>query len=299
MCRDVALASPVLASELLRRAEALTSINTTDYGSFWQRCLAEAESIKGIAETWVEETRLADVGLLDIGKRPASAHRSSEDAAHLGDMLVGIVSALYGQLYVIGNKKLPGSIHDVRYHEGDDGQELGTGSTELNWHVEDGTHSVRPDWVILYCLRGDPRIVTRVARLVDFDLSMMELEAALTEPVTLSLDTSFNTSKRAAKQVRTLTVEAGRLQLILDPAFTECSSDAARRVVRSIVAQCESHMLEFTLREGQLLIFNNRRTAHWRGAFDPQGGSSRWLKRGLVTEHADECAWIAPGVVAL
>lgn len=147
------------------------------YGAYWDRCRDLAAGRAGAPlRQWLEPVRAYGLGLLS-GVRldeplPATPHeRGAAPSLPVADAVIGAVAASLGVLFTIDGKADPRHVHDVHYIPEDAPTQLGTGCSRLEWHVEDGCHPTRPDWVILLCLRGGPDVVTSVARCEDMRFS--------------------------------------------------------------------------------------------------------------------------------
>ncbi|MFF5262415.1 TauD/TfdA family dioxygenase [Actinomadura viridis] len=273
------------------------------YGAYWDRCRAIASGRAGAPlRRWLEPVRAYGLGLLS-GVRldeplPATPHeRGAGPSLPVADTVIGAVAASLGVLFTIDGKADPRHVHDVYFIPEDAATQLGTGCSRLEWHVEDGCHPTRPDWVILLCLRGGPDVVTSVARCADMRFSRQERELLEGTPVRLRLDDSFQGAGDQEFGVPTLSTTRQGLEIIYDPAYTvrDAMTD---RIVSLVSREAAEVRHDVVLRAGDVLVFNNRRAIHARTGFDPsQGSGDRWVKRALVLADPARARWRSPGVV--
>jgi L-asparagine oxygenase len=276
------------------------------YDRYASSCLLLAESASFAPITnWLEETKEYGLGLLsglklDSPIPPTPRVRDAYHALPVADGLIGGVASTLGNLYTIAGKANPKHIHDVYFIPEDAQTQLGTGCSYLQWHVEDGCHATRPDWVILLCLRGGPDVVTSVARCNDMTFSSEERTLLGEMPIYLRLDDSFTYSGEQRVETTILTETRQGLEIVYDPAYTEISTESIKRALSVLEREAEHVKHDVTMRVGDLLVFNNRRVIHSRSSFDPSGSSrDRWIKRALVLTNSEHAQWVSPGIVGL
>lgn len=289
---------------------AITAVADGAFEQFQSQCSAQATllsaQVDGVA-SWVERVRDFGVGVISGVEPPPNLPPTphTHDEAPLlpmAEAAVGVVGALFGQLYVFADKLRAGHIHDVYFVEGDANTQLGSGNSHLKWHVEDGCHPARPDWVILYCLRGGRGVTTYFARADDLRFDDQAERQVRTVDVPLYLDESFAAASDLREPIYSGPIifeEDGVRAVIFDPAFSDLSTPHVAEVVRSVSEMADRVKMEWTLASGELLVFNNRRLVHARSSFDANGeDADRWIKRALVTTHPSDCNWLSPGVAA-
>jgi L-asparagine oxygenase len=255
---------------------------------------------------WRDKTRLKKIGLLrnlpiDTPLQPTPfIRRERTDPTMLADVIIGMIASLFGSLYTIEGKLESRLIHDIFPICGDEFTQLGTSSlVELDWHVEEAFHPSRPSWLLLLCLRGDPGVRTRVARVMDFRFSDQQLRLLRCSNCTLRVDETYSSQGSDAEfVVPLLSGDPRDPQIILDPAYTVFKSDSEVAAVELVKRAAEKTHTALNLSAGDCLVFDNRRTIHARTAFMPHlDGTDRWLKRAYALDEQDVDIQIRNGVL--
>jgi len=171
------------------------------------------------------------------------------------------------------------NVRPTRLHAG---QQLGGGSVDLTWHVEDAHTLNAPDHFILFCLRGDESVVTFLHALVIETLAP-KIRALLTESA-YDVYPDENFLHRAPKRTSILSLRPdGKWALQYDPAFTKCATEEHAAALAALTAHFASNAEGIVLRSGDLLVVDNRLTVHARSAFQPTfDDADRWLQKVYV-----------------
>lgn len=238
--------------------------------------------------SWYLDVRDEEWGLirgLPVRKEAPPTPRLRDEASRcmdVEDLICGVVLKCFGELLQYAGKVDPSLIQNVFYVPGHEDLQLGSGVQKLEWHVEDGFHAFRPDWVGLLCVRGDRGTRTYLAR--SQDLPDDEIRADMLETrFRLRVDDSFSSPYRDKTiQSCTLIAQASGYDIVFDPDFTLVGSETERQKLDSFSRAFDEISKEVTLKAGDMLVFNNRRVVHGRSPYLPKtAGKDRWLKRGL------------------
>ncbi len=162
--------------------------------------------------------------------------------------------------------------------------------TELDLHTENAFHAVLPDYLALLCLRQDPaaEAVTYIASVEPIldRLSHEERAFFLSEP--------YNFLSDYGPREKNQRIDIGRHQSVLygdpdapflrfDPQFMLAASDRAQRLLDKLRGIAWDVAEPIRLARGDLLIIDNRRTAHARSPFSARfDGSDRWMQRAFA-----------------
>lgn len=159
--------------------------------------------------------------------------------------------------------------------------------TELDLHTENAFHPVQPDFLALLCLRQDPlaeavTYISSVNRVVDH-LTEEEIEFLREEPYNFLSDYSSTDKNRREDLGRWLPVLYGdpeRPFFRFDPQFMVARNNEAQRLLERLREIAWEVVRPVRLRAGDLLIIDNRKTAHARSPFTARfDGSDRWIQR--------------------
>ena len=127
-----------------------------------------------------------------LGPTPIVRGLPSCKAALKVRKMMTIILSRMGFIYGFNNKKFFDFIDDVFPLETDKHEQLGTNKDFLEWHVEDGFHEAKADWVALCCLRQDPDAYTYLFHAKDIDLDSQHMAALKREEFVIEVDKTFN-----------------------------------------------------------------------------------------------------------
>ncbi len=162
--------------------------------------------------------------------------------------------------------------------------------TELELHTENAFHAVLPDYLALLCLRQDPAAeaityIASVQRILEH-LSHEEQAFFLREPYNFLCDYGPRGKNQRIDIGRHQTVLYGDPDcpfLRLDPQFMLAASEPARARLEQLRAVAWQVAEPLRLRQGDLLLIDNRRTAHARSVFSANfDGRDRWMQRAFA-----------------
>jgi L-asparagine oxygenase len=198
-----------------------------------------------------------------------------------------IIGAGLGFHFKFSGKRSPGLLDDVYAVQGHTKKQLGTNSEFLDWHVEDGFHDARPDYLSLLCIRHDSAVRTLLLDptgiILDDDVKR---QLSLREYV-LAVDPTFDPDRSGIPESKIVSVlGAGNdPQFTFDPSYTTALTQAGERALKELEYVAKSSHVSVNLTAGDLLLLDNRRVAHARTAYSPRfDGTDRWLTRALVRE---------------
>lgn len=224
---------------------------------------------------------------LDHPLPPTPREKESAGAAlEVSSKLITAISSLLGFIYTFDHKVHLNYIDDIYPIEGDKAIQVSSNSMLLDWHVEDGVHPLKADFVALLCLRGDQNAHTLIAPVKMLEIPE-EFESILREErFRIRTDSTF-VQGAAPSSLRTAVLSGPRNdpEIVFDPPFMECVDHEAQVAFDHLHAAIQKHHISICLRSGDLLLFDNRRVAHARSPYDPRyNGRDRWLKRSLILE---------------
>lgn len=159
--------------------------------------------------------------------------------------------------------------------------------TELDLHTENAFHAVQPDYLVLLCLRQDPdrQAVTFISSIDSI------IERLPSSDIHYFFHEPYNFLSDYCQREKNCRIDINKRQTVLygdiaspyfrfDPYFMVASSHQAESklaMLRDIAWEAAEPL---TLRQGDLLIIDNRKTAHARSAFDARfDGTDRWIQR--------------------
>lgn len=278
-----------------------------NYSDFCIGCRKAADQLPDSIITWRNDvlTKKAGVlGNLPIDEKLPDTPTTRGILDHtplFADSVIGTISVLFGTLYTFEGKTTNRHIHNIYPIFGDEYTQLGSSKVALEWHVEDGFHPERPDWVGLFCLRGDTKAETRIARAKDLMLQVDYVEEARNHIFKLRIDDSFNTETHST-YIPTYIISGAKddPEIVFDPAYTLVEDDKDVLILNAVSKSADEVQCSVTLSSGELLFFDNRRVIHGRTSYNPKmDGQDRWLKRVLITSKAQLIGKLNNGTIPL
>jgi L-asparagine oxygenase len=171
-------------------------------------------------------------------------------------------------------------------------QQISTSSkVELGLHTETAFHPYKPDYVILLCLRGDPKAITTYASLPDIlkHVSTASKHMLMEKMFTTGIDLSFRTNGEEDREIPISIISKGangRLSFTYDVTVIKGESWIAKELLEEVQWAIEQCTQEIALKTGDLLVIDNRNTIHGRKPFQARyDGTDRWVQRVLVRKE--------------
>jgi len=226
----------------------------------------------------------------DMGESPqdeSAFHAKDRDPATEAALLA--FSAVAGEVFSFARQHGGTLIQNVTPVKGHEYDATGTGSRSLlDWHSEDPFDDAHPQFVALFCVRGDERVQTALAPVDRIPLSDDE-DAVLRQPRYMhGIDKASGGTGRPEDGVQgpALYGDDNRfVRIDMDCAAAVPGDEAAASALKSFHDGADKAGLYVTLAEGDLLMFDNRRVMHARTSFEPRyDGTDRWLQRTIITD---------------
>jgi len=157
---------------------------------------------------------------------------------------------------------------------------------ELELHTEQAFSPVRPDWVILACLRGDPKAATYLFTATQLcqQLTAEEQDELRQPKWTTTIDESFKPFVPNPDEVRgpmaILSGPSSDPSIVFDQDLTRGLDARAEALRKKVVDLYLAHRTAYVLRPGDIVIVDNRRAVHGRSTFQPRfDGGDRFVAR--------------------
>ena len=164
--------------------------------------------------------------------------------------------------------------------------------TDLELHTEIAFHPLRPEFLLLMCVREGVDAATYIADLYDVfsDVNESHIDA-LTRPIfRFRAPESFMDLVREDGETVQAIISRSRLRsglcLNLNPGVVHATEEEGAIAIRALASALQSHSQAVHLQAGDLLILNNQHVVHGRSAFTARfDGKDRWLQRAYVSAH--------------
>lgn len=162
----------------------------------------------------------------------------------------------------------------------------------LAFHTDGSAHPlISPDYVMLYCIRNEPRAVNLIVSLSDILRRLSASTFAALKTASFSHLISQNPTRHHVKPI--LTEVEGELTVTYDEENVIGIDNESQQVLEDLNGLMYELAQEVPNRTDSLLIVNNKQALHSRTSFTPRfDGRDRWVKGAFVTKSG-----IAPGTI--
>lgn len=156
---------------------------------------------------------------------------------------------------------------------------------QLAFHTETSFHPHRPRYLLLLCLRGDPRSATLLCSIPHAlgTLPPAAVEILRQARFDCGVDESFGSTDRRTGPIPVVAGDGTHPMVIFDEELSaglDPEADDALALLRDAVA---THHVEVVLEAGDLLVVDNAVAVHGRSPFRARfDGTDRWLQRTFV-----------------
>ena len=174
----------------------------------------------------------------------------------------------------------------------DAGRQVSTSSdVELEFHTETAFHRHKPRYLLLLCLRGDPRAETLLCSIPQVaDQLPLGVRQVLREPrFRTGVDESFGpahpteSGRALGHLVPVLSGSTERPTSTFDADLMVGVDEEARDALECLRQAIRRDHIGVTLRSGDLLVIDNAVAVHGRSSFPARfDGTDRWIQRTFV-----------------
>lgn len=233
---------------------------------------------------------IVDQDVMGESPQNAAAFEERDDRDPSTEAALLAFAAVAGEVFAFARQHRGQIIQNVTPIPGHEYDAVGTGSRSLlDWHSEDAFDDAHPQFVGLFCVRGDERVQTALAPVDRIPLSD-EDDAVLRQPRFMhGIDKASGGTGRPEDGVQGAAVygEDGKrfVRIDMDCAAPLAGDVEAAAALKSFHDGADKAGLYVTLGEGDILLFDNRRVMHARTPFEPRyDGTDRWLQRVIITD---------------
>ena len=198
--------------------------------------------------------------------------------------LLGMASIL-GEVFSFSSQHEGNIVQNIVPISTDAHEQVGTGSQVfLEWHTEDAFHSLRADFIGLFCLRADPCAATTFASIRQMHIPDKYKKCLFEKKFQAGVDKAHGGSGRA-EDGPLIAVLSGQYEdpyLRLDTSCIKAlpHEPEAQEALEYFIQEAFRVARQLVLQPGDLLFLDNYRLVHGRTAFTPRyDGTDRWLQR--------------------
>jgi L-asparagine oxygenase len=196
------------------------------------------------------------------------------------------VMSFLGDAISYADEKGGGLVQDVCPAPGAEARQENTGSQLLELHTEDGFHPFKPDFLSLYCLRGDhEQVAGTVAASIRSVLGHLpdRCRRLLSQPLfRIRYSSSFvgDGPARYTPAIAALTGPPDDPDLCVDFHAMEGITEESGQALELLHTAMKAELTGVVLAPGDMIIVDNRIAVHGRTGFRPRyDGRDRWLRR--------------------
>jgi len=221
----------------------------------------------------------------DLPGTPSDSRRPPGSHSFLSELWLSVFGLLLGVPIAFPDQQGAALHQNVAPIPGSEHEESDVGSSRpLRLHTENPFHAIAPDHVLLCCLRGDLRatVATTLAP-VSAVVAQLDTDARdrLRRPI------FFERGTEGTRLAPVLGGPAHEPMFRFDAAWTTSATADGIAALHALASALPSVTQSVNLVPGDLLVIDNRRWLHGRGAFTAHPGSTgRWLQRLYVCEQS-------------
>ena len=300
-----------LRAQVAALGERLVADPVTDPSAFGRqaRLLARELPAEVLETLWAFEERGSGSGVLvlrglDTGDLPATPPdntsgvggrtllaRQQAVLSHALGHMVGYAAEGHGHLLqdMVPNAELAAT------------QQSQGSRVELEAHTEQCFSDLRPDYVVLGCLRGDADAATYAFRALDlaarFDpTDLLELYRPLWTTLVDESFADFLDTREVRGPFPILSGDADDPTMLVDQDLMHGITKHAQALLERVLEVYVAHRAAVVLRAGDVLFLDNLRAMHGRSPFAPRfDGTDRFITRGFVVRDLRRSRFARPG----
>tara|TARA_Y100000816_G_scaffold264792_1_gene224178 strand:+ start:813 stop:1766 length:954 start_codon:yes stop_codon:yes gene_type:complete len=159
-------------------------------------------------------------------------------------------------------------------------------SIELELHTEQAFSKLKPDYLCLGCIKGDPMAKTYYYHVKDIinEISFDSLMLLGEDRWNIGVDLSFTMNGCKGKKRGPLPIYKNG-NLIFDQDLMEGIDEESESIKQEIIGLYIKHRNHIILEEGNLLIMNNNKLVHGRSSFFPNfNDDDRFIIRTFIQD---------------
>ncbi|TXI99401.1 MAG: hypothetical protein E6Q32_08310 [Neisseriales bacterium] len=215
----------------------------------------------------------------------------SQKITFYSEFWLSVVAKILGDPIDYAQEKNGEIYQNVRPRKGQENK-IASDSSQitLDLHVENGYHPIRPDFLMLYCLRQDQEkkghtLALDVPSILHL-LSNEEISILRTKRFKTSVDWNFgnyDAERGTGPLVSLIFGPENNPMIFWDDEYIIGVDKEAQDTLDKLRKILHNHMKGILLNPGEMIVYDNYRSVHGRTPFIARyDGSDRWLQRLLV-----------------
>jgi L-asparagine oxygenase len=213
------------------------------------------------------------------GLRPQSKEQTSEA------VILGIIRALNYSPFSYLQEKNGDLIQEISPIQKKESTKSSNGRVELDYHTDAAflKRKIRPNVLALYCLKNECKTPTQIVQIRSIleHLTDFEVHELMKKNFVFSPPSTF--TNVAPCKVAVLYKHFDKIEITISSYNVKATSVSANNALVKLREIAKKHSVAIHARSGDLIVFNNLRCLHGRGAIK----SNRWLQRVYGSAHLD------------
>jgi len=228
----------------------------------------------------------------DLPPTPEDGRISPDKTSYVSEYNLLLMMMYLGEPIAYADEKEGALIQNICPVKGFEDKQENIGSTYLEFHMEDGFHPHKPDYIGLYCLRSDHERTAKtgsasVHRALPY-LSSKTISLLRQPFYRIRTSSSFSSNEEEFMYSQLMPVISGdnlEPEMCVDFYTMEAVNSVANLALEILKSSLLRVNMDCVLMPGDLMIVDNRVAAHSRTAFKPRyDGKDRWLQRLFVVQ---------------
>lgn len=237
----------------------------------------------------------------DLPATPEGGSWARTTTGHFSEMLMVTFTTGLGYPTSYADQRGGSVFHDI-YPTRANASKVSSQSNEvdLGFHTEMFFHPMPPAFLMLHCLRADPAGVARtgIADLASIEGALSVADRADLRQARFALDLarlhgSYTYDGRPISEddlrpCIPIISDDDAVSFRFEPALTTAMDAEGRNALHRAELAADANARHYSLREGSMLVLDNRRAAHSRTSFPARyDGTDRWLRRMMVSARSE------------
>ena len=298
----IILVSPEVASDLKYAALTVQSQPHIDFEEFLKQSLAVTEGFHQHFSDQItclksgnEQPYLIFKGLPQDEVLPATPTTviAHEKQTYISESILMGMNQCFGQPFSYKYEKEGQCIHNICPNPIFEQTQSNQGSkVTFGFHQEMAFHLVKPDFLLLYCLREDhdKSCLTTLLDMRDVLANTpTDVLDVLRQPLfKINVPTSYQREDWKPDWVPLI---SGSTIVLAEHCHIDCKTEVAEHALQTIRELLDRYGTGIHLEPGDLLVIDNHRMLHGRSIFSPMyDGIDRWLQRSYCHTNLDAAA---------
>ncbi|MDT8447247.1 MAG: TauD/TfdA family dioxygenase [bacterium] len=230
----------------------------------------------------------------EVPLTPYDWNAVTEKSTQISEACLAMFSGILGRAYNYRSEGVDSFFRNIVPIHQKHPKNLNTyfGAYGLGMHTEHAYHPLPPDFVLLYCIRGDPTAVTTVSNLNCALENLSQRTIALLQREDFkftapeSLFDQIPECERLSPATAILRRINGTFELRLRSFSMIAANQEAQKALLQLNTELDRCAVRISMKSGDLMVINNRKSSHSRTKYDPKfDGKDRWLQQLFVRKE--------------